>query len=812
MKQNMLLLLSLFLLVFACQKDEDPSLTINSGMDISVSSDRSTNTISFSSNMDWTARSSDSWCTVSPASGDASIKKINVVVNANDTYSDRSSTVTIAVGGITKSVTINQSANLGLIASPERFDLSNDATTIEVAVEANVELEVTVSDEWITQNTTRALTSSKLSFDIAKNETYDNRDGSITIKQKNGGLSSTIKVFQSQENAIILSDKTQEVSSESQTLEVELKTNVDFEVTIPKDATSWVSYIGTRAIRTETLVLDIASNITSNVERTANIIIKDKASDLQETLTIIQEGATISTIIVGTSNAIQHIDASEDFIFQLNDLNDKEVFFVFSNKNENRPRPLPQLQSNVKTRSSNVNRSVVGSEQNFNVSGKPSITEFNNNPWKQPKNGMSEPQYQRHMSQKVEKIEVGSSEDFFDDKGNPVPSTVRKAITAHGKNLYMWVADNCWGPDSKKRHHVTQAMVDAYAPKFLNEGADNDVYEWVTNAAGDPWGDTGFGNLIPETDDIHIWLTDIDDDNKTTGQLTLGYYYARDNFKKSEYKDSNEKLMFTIDAVLFGKTTNGSWDVTDYWPMQLISTLAHEFTHMIYFYQHNILTGQNGYTAINEMSAQCVEDLVSNKIMADGPRGVAFGTSDAGKNGNQYGRIPLYNSNNDFNLLDWSGNENESLINYSKTYTLGAFMMRNYGGANFIRELIQNNSTGSKSIVDAVNANGGAVQDYGDILQRFGAANLLSDQTSVEAGYSFNTGTWSTSTINGINYELGSINLYNYAPAPYIFNILPRTQKPGSNILYRAGSNLSGRQEWHFNGMNADTKLTVVIK
>ena len=761
--------------------------------------------------MDWTARSSGSWCTVSQASGNASVKKINIVIDANETFDDRSCTVTITVGGLSKSTTIKKSANLGLIASTERFDLTNDATTIEVEVEANVELEVTLSDEWIKQNTTRGLTASKLYFDISKNETYDSRNGSITIKQKNGELTATIKVFQSQENAIILSNKTQEVSSESQTLEVELKTNIDFEVLIPEDATSWVSYSGTRALRTETLVLDIAANETSDAERTANIIIKDKASNLQETLTIIQSRAKVSIVIVGTSNTVQHIDAPEDFIFQLNDLNDKEVFFVFSNKSENRPRPLPQLQSNVITRS-NVSRSAVFTDQKFNVSGKPSITQFNNNPWKQPANGMSEPQYQQHLAQKAEKLEVGTTEDFFDDKGKAVPSTVRKVISAHGKNLYMWVADNCWEEDSPKRHYVTQAMVDAYAPKFLNEGADNDIYEWVTNAAGDPWGPTGISNLIPETDDIHIWLTDIDDDNKTTGQLTLGYYYARDNFDKATYKDSNEKLMFTIDAVLFGKTTNGSWDVTDYWPMELISTLAHEFTHMIYFYQHNILTNQNGNTAINEMCAQCVEDLVSNKILANGPRGVAYATSHAGEAGNQYGRIPLYNSNNDFNLLDWSKNEEESLINYSKTYTLGAFMMRNYGGANFIKELIQNNSTGSSSIVNAVNANGGAVQDYGDILQRFGAANILSDPTTVEAGYSFNTGGWSTSTTNSITYELGSINLYNYAPAPYIYNILPRTQKPGSNILYRAGSNLNGKQEWQFNGLNADTKLTVVIK
>ena len=212
------------------------------------------------------------------------------------------------------------------------------------------------------------------------------------------------------------------------------------------------------------------------------------------------------------------------------------------------------------------------------------------------------------------------------------------------------------------------------------------------------------------------------------------------------------------------------------------------------------------------MSAQCIEDLVANKIEADGPRGVSYRTSSAGYSGNNDGRLPLYNSKNHFELLKWSGRENERILNYSKTYALGAYLMRNYGGANFIKELIQNNATGVESIELAVNANGANGLNFGDIIQRFGVANLLSDQTTITAGYKFNTGSWITSTVNGIDYDLGSINLYNYVPTPAIFTELPYSQQPNSNILYRAGSNLSGKNEWYIKGIDNDTKITVVIK
>ena len=520
-----------------------------------------------------------------------------------------------------------------------------------------------------------------------------------------------------------------------------------------------------------------------------------------------------AVLIMGTGNTIQHVNAAGDFVLKYDNLDNKDVFFVFSNENQSATVDMPQLLSNVAIDNAEAQRSSTVSETSwFPVSGKPSITEFNNNAHKELKRGAISPQYQQQLEMKALSLEVGWSEVLYDDSGNGINSTVRKVISENGKNLYVWVADNCWGSESPKSFHVTQSMLDEFAPKFLSPGEDNDIYEWVTNAAGEPWGATPYYNLIDETDDIHIWLMDIDDDDKTTGMVTLGYFYSRDNFLKSDYPASNEKLLFTIDAVLFGKTTDGTWSITDYWPSELISTLAHEFTHMIYFYQKQILRGKTPNTAINEMSAQCMEDLVANKILADGPRGVYYGTQSAGNSGNNYGRLPDYNSNNYYTLLNWSNNNAEALINYSKTYALGAYLMRNYGGANLIRELIQNNFTGAESIVKAVNANGGAVSGYGDVLQQFGVANLLSDRMDMTAGYLFNTGGWINSTVNVTTYNLGSINLYNYSPKPYIYSSLPTSQKPGSNILYKAGDNLSGENVWYFKGVDADTRVTVVVK
>jgi hypothetical protein len=49
---------------------------------------------------------------------------------------------------------------------------------------------------------TKALSTSKLTFEVAENETNDNREGRIIIHEKYGSLSETITVKQSQVNGL----------------------------------------------------------------------------------------------------------------------------------------------------------------------------------------------------------------------------------------------------------------------------------------------------------------------------------------------------------------------------------------------------------------------------------------------------------------------------------------------------------------------------------------------------------------------------------------------------------------------------------
>ena len=288
MKKNILLLILLSVVLQSCDEELVPSLTLSQS-EFTISEAGGSQSISFESNVDWTAKSSESWCTVSPSKGDASTKGATIALTENETFDNRNCTVTITAGSLSKTVNVNQSGKTGLLLTQDKYDLSNDATTIEVEVRANVKFDVTTSDEWITKVSTEGASTKKITFSIAKNESYDSREGSITIKQTDGTLSATIKVYQSQENAIILSTKSYNLSSAYHSLKVELKTNVDFKVIIPEEAKKWVTYADTRALRDETLTFYVSTNNTGYDDRSTEIYIKDRATELQDTLTINQE-------------------------------------------------------------------------------------------------------------------------------------------------------------------------------------------------------------------------------------------------------------------------------------------------------------------------------------------------------------------------------------------------------------------------------------------------------------------------------------------------------------------------------------------
>jgi hypothetical protein len=416
---------------------------------------------------------------------------------------------------------------------------------------------------------------------------------------------------------------------------------------------------------------------------------------------------------------------------------------------------------------------------------------------------------------------IGDSNIFYmdeDSSGANTTATLRKIVsnisTAFGnKTLNIWVSDDSFdsGSGCSKSKCVTQTMVDALANTFLQLGTDNDVYDWVTNVYGEEWGSNknGISNLIDANNEITILLTDISNDNNTNGGV-LGFFHPKDNFLSSSVSGSNERIMFYADAVLFASGENGGWSIDDVWPKEMISTLAHEFQHMIHFYQKTILLTVNGDstdTWINEMLAESTEDLIATKINHTGSRGVVAADGSAGSAGNTLGRYPLFNANNTLSLTSWNG----QLSDYSKVNAFGAFLMRNYGGAKVLHDIMHNAYLNEQAVVDAVQkAPNGANKTFDDLLKEWGVAVLLSDNDNLGDLPTYNTGDFIQDTYKNSTYKLGSVNFFNYSPKPLI-HTPAGTIKAQGNYYYKVGDNLTGTVNISLN-LNGQTEVTLIAK
>ena len=290
MKRLIALVISLVCLA-ACQKA--PELTLSGLSIMEVSADGGSGSITFTTNRDWSASSSDSWIHVSPSSGAASDGQITVSIrcDANTTYNDRSGIVTVRAEDLTQTVTIKQPQNLGIVIPTQSYNLTSDAKTIEVEVQANTEYTVSISADWIKHTGTKALTSKKLTFSIDENTTYDDRSALITIKPQNSSVAEqTINIRQGAKGAIIVESMEFSINPSGGTVSVPVKTNVEFEV---KPDAGWIHYNQTKALDDKNIILTIDKNDSSD-PRDGKVEILQKGGDLSATIVIKQDNPILS--------------------------------------------------------------------------------------------------------------------------------------------------------------------------------------------------------------------------------------------------------------------------------------------------------------------------------------------------------------------------------------------------------------------------------------------------------------------------------------------------------------------------------------
>ena len=184
-----------------CKGDNTPEepaagkITLTSEAPVVLSDEGGSAQIAFNATKDWTATSAEAWLTVEPKSGKAGDTGITVTASANDTYDEKTATVTLACGEDSKTVTVTQKQKGALLISEGLQPVGAEGGQVTITAKANSNVTAAIADDakgWITDITTKGLTDYVFSFEIAANTGEEARSGEIVFTNESGSETVTV--------------------------------------------------------------------------------------------------------------------------------------------------------------------------------------------------------------------------------------------------------------------------------------------------------------------------------------------------------------------------------------------------------------------------------------------------------------------------------------------------------------------------------------------------------------------------------------------------------------------------------------------
>ena len=238
------------------------------------------------------------WIKHEPETKAITVKNFTFTILENKEYEKREGYIVFNGNSLKDTVHIYQTAARILILSKDTYNISSAKKSIEVELKSNVNYSISIpssASHWIKLLETKAIRTDKIYFEIEENTTYDNRSAQVFIKDKNSSLCDTLYINQLQQNALILSQKQYEVLAGGEQISIEVQSNIDYEIIIPKTVQEWIEQMPQSKAFTKSMInLEVKPNTTYD-NRSAQVFIKDKNSSLCDTLYInqLQQNALI---------------------------------------------------------------------------------------------------------------------------------------------------------------------------------------------------------------------------------------------------------------------------------------------------------------------------------------------------------------------------------------------------------------------------------------------------------------------------------------------------------------------------------------
>ncbi|MDR1257597.1 MAG: hypothetical protein LBJ86_07615 [Spirochaetaceae bacterium] len=317
-------------------------------------------------------------------------------------------------------------------------------------------------------------------------------------------------------------------------------------------------------------------------------------------------------------------------------------------------------------------------------------------------------------------VQPESPKSFWVQNKDRTSSLISADLAATGTHCKVWVRRENYDNNSANGNDgkITSVQAQDMADKF------DAIYGYETAVFGYEYGggvpktDPTYGGLDKDPK-IQILVYDIYGDGQSqSGESIVGYFFSSDQFKQSDLDKarfntkSNEAEMFYIDAFYTDRDTD-----------LIYSTFAHEFQHMIHFHRKTMSTPGRPVSSswFNEMLSMVAEDLI-DPLMGINIDDAAHPASS---------RIPTFLGY--YNSADptvWQSGY-DVLKSYAASYALGAYLVRNFGGVDLVKELISNGYVDTASIDTALRKSSinpvKGVTSFTQALSRFGEVLLFTN-------------------------------------------------------------------------------------
>ena len=332
--------------IVVSQKQKDALIVSRQSYELSAG--ESLIEVEVEANVTFEVEVSDTWIEqISTRSLEKSVLSFRIL--ANDGYEKRSGSILVRSGELQETVRIYQEGKEKevLLLSEDMVEVGALGGTVDVQLQSSVSYICKPVTEytWVSEITSRAVSTHTLHFAVQPNDTYDMREARFVFIDETESISDTLTIRQYAADEILVPSDPIICEPESGTFSFDVSANISYDVTTD---VSWLKQVVGRGMERSTLHFSVEENIGSamregniilsgnGVERTVKVMQKGKEEApylvvSQEHFNILPEGGTVRFTV--KANVPYRVNTDADWMVQaVSGSSDEIVFTVSANE------------------------------------------------------------------------------------------------------------------------------------------------------------------------------------------------------------------------------------------------------------------------------------------------------------------------------------------------------------------------------------------------------------------------------------------------------------------------------------------------